>query len=145
MHEGMYRGDKQIIDKALTILEQSIEIGWDKECGGGILYFVDIEGKPAEQYEWDMKLWWPHTEALYAFLLAYHLTGDVKYEIWYEKIHEWSFSHFEDTENGEWFGYLRRDGSVSNTLKGSMWKGMFHLPRALLLNYCLLDKMLETM
>ncbi len=143
LHEGMYREDKQIIDKALLILEQSIEIGWDKEHGGGILYFVDIEGKPAEQYEWDMKLWWPHTEALYAFLLAYHLTGDSKYEKWYEKIHEWSFSHFEDSENGEWFGYLHRDGSVSNTLKGSMWKGMFHLPRALLMNYCLLDKMLE--
>jgi N-acylglucosamine 2-epimerase len=88
-----------------------------------------------------MKLWWPHTEALYAFLLAYSITKDTKYAEWYERIHDWSFGHFEDKDYGEWFGYLHRDGTVSNTLKGSMWKGMFHLPRALLLNYKLLEKM----
>ena len=140
LHEGLYRNDDAIIKNALNILEWSIEIGWDKEYGG-ILYFVDIEGKPAEQLEWDMKLWWPHTEALYAFLLAYSITKDTKYAEWYERIHDWSFGHFEDKDYGEWFGYLHRDGTVSNTLKGSMWKGMFHLPRALLLNYKLLEKM----
>lgn len=140
LHEGLYGNNDAIIKNALRILDWSIEIGWDKEYGG-ILSFVDIEGKPPEQLEWDMKLWWPHTEALYAFLLAHSITGDPKYEEWYEKIHDWSFSHFEDREYGDWFGYLHRDGSVANTLKGSIWKGMFHLPRALLLNYKLLEKM----
>lgn len=32
-------------------------------------------------------------------------------------------------ENGEWFGYLHRDGRVSTTLKGNLWKGFFHHPR----------------
>ena len=140
MHEGMYRKDKDIIANALKILDWSIEIGWDKEYGG-ILYFVDIEGKPPEQLEWDMKLWWPHTEALYALLLAFYLTNDRKYEAWFDKVHQWSFNHFADKEYGEWFGYLHRDGSVSNTLKGSMWKGPFHLPRALLLAIQILEKM----
>jgi N-acylglucosamine 2-epimerase len=140
MHEGLHRNERAIIDKALEILDRSLELGWDKEYGG-LLYFVDIEGKPAEQLEWDMKLWWPHTEALYALLLAHHITGDSKYEEWYEKIHEWSFSHFEDKTCGEWFGYLHRDGTVSNTLKGSMFKGPFHLPRALLFNLKLLEEM----
>ncbi|NSW91389.1 MAG: N-acylglucosamine 2-epimerase, partial [Firmicutes bacterium] len=53
----------------------------------------------------------------------------------------WSFNHFDDKIYGEWYGYLHRDGSVSNTLKGSMWKGPFHLPRALLLCSKLLEKM----
>jgi N-acylglucosamine 2-epimerase len=74
-------------------------------------------------------------------LLAHSITGDPKYEEWFEKVQDYAFSHFEDKEYGEWFGYLHRDGSVSNTLKGSMWKGMFHVPRALLLNYLLLTKM----
>ena len=140
MHEGMARKDNQIIQKALQILDASMELGWDKEYGG-LFYFVDIEGKPAEQLEWDMKLWWPHTEALYASLLAHSLTGDEKYRKMHERIYDWSFSHFSDKEYGEWYGYLHRDGSVSNLLKGNMWKGPFHLPRALLLCTRLLENM----
>ncbi|MCC7406850.1 MAG: hypothetical protein IT442_02185, partial [Phycisphaeraceae bacterium] len=36
-----------------------------------------------------------------------------------------------DREFGEWYGFLRRDGSVSQTLKGSI-KSFFHVPRAIL-------------
>ncbi|HBE77754.1 MAG TPA: N-acylglucosamine 2-epimerase [Firmicutes bacterium] len=140
MHEGIYRKDQQLIDQALQLLDCSLKIGWD-DLYGGLLSFVDIEGKPTEQLEADMKLWWPHTEALHALLLAHHLTGNTKYEEWYNKVHVWSFGHFADQKNPEWFGYLHRDGSVSKTLKGSMWKGPFHLPRVLLLN----TKLLETM
>ena len=105
------------------------------------MYFVDAEGKPNEQLEWDMKLWWPHTEALYAPLLAYHLTGDSFFAEWYERVHNWAFSHFPDTRHGEWFGYLHRDGSVASRLKGSQWKGPFHLPRALLYGWRVLEEM----
>ena len=131
MTEALHRGDDDVMKKALDVLDWSLERGWDKEHGG-LLYFIDIEGKPTEQLEWDMKLWWPHTEALYALLLAYRITGDARYSEWYERVHAWSFSHFPDPEHGEWFGYLHRDGSLALRLKGSQWKGPFHLPRALL-------------
>ena len=36
---------------------------------------------------------------------------------------------FIDTEYGEWFGYLHRDGTISTDLKGNMYKGPFHIPR----------------
>jgi N-acylglucosamine 2-epimerase len=140
MHEAHQRNDPSLLRTALDVLQWSLERGWDKEFGG-ILYFVDVEGKPTEQLEWDMKLWWPHTEALYALLLAYHLTGDSLYEEWYERVHAWSFSHFPDPQHGEWFGYLHRDGTVSSRLKGSMWKGPFHLPRALLYGWKVLEEM----
>jgi len=131
MTEALHRGDDDVMKKALDILNWSLERGWDKDHGG-LLYFVDIEGKPTEQLEWDMKLWWPHTEALYALLLAYRITGDASYADWYERVHAWSFGHFPDPKHGEWFGYLHRDGSLASRLKGSQWKGPFHLPRALL-------------
>jgi len=130
--EALRRNDKELLDKSLNIIDWSLEIGWDKEYGG-LFSFVDIEGKPAEQLEWDMKLWWPHTEALYATALAWKATNDVKYKDWFEKFHDYSFSKFADNEYGEWFGYLHRDGTVSNTLKGNIFKGPFHLPRALML------------
>jgi len=141
MNEGLYRNDRDIINKALKILDWSLELGWDKEYGG-LLSFVDIEGKPPEQLEWDMKMWWPHSEALYALLLAHYITDDKKYELWFNKVHDYFFGCFADRVYGEWFGYLHRDGTVANTLKGSMWKGPFHIPRALLLILKLLEKMM---
>jgi N-acylglucosamine 2-epimerase len=140
MHEARHRNDQSLLRSALDVLRWSLTWGWDKEFGG-IFYFVDAEAKPTEQLEWDMKLWWPHTEALYALLLAHHLTGDPFYEKWYERVHAWSFGHFPDPQHGEWFGYLHRDGSVSSGLKGSMWKGPFHLPRALLYGWKVLEEM----
>ena len=140
MHEGIYRKDQKLIDAGLEIIDWALRIGWDRMYGG-LYYFVDVMGKPPTQLEWDMKLWWPHTEALYALLLAHHLTGDEKYLIWYEKFHEWTFNHFPDPEYGEWFGYLHRDGTVSTPLKGAMWKGPFHIPRALLQSLKLLEEM----
>jgi N-acylglucosamine 2-epimerase len=78
-----------------------------------------------------MKFWWPHDEALIATLMARRRTGDDKYLQWHERLRDWSFRHFQDDQHGEWFGYLHRDGSPSNTLKGSLWKSFFHHPRAL--------------
>jgi N-acylglucosamine 2-epimerase len=142
LEEGKHRNDRKLIDRALPILDWSLDLGWDQKYGG-ILYFVDIEGKQPVQYEWDMKLFWPHNEAIYATLLAYSLTGDPKYERWFEKILKWALARFPDRRYGEWFGYLHRDGSVSHDLKGNMWKGPFHLPRQQLYCHLLLEEMLK--
>jgi len=142
MEEGRYRGDKKLIERALPILDWSLEMGWDKQ-NEGLFYFVDVEGRQPEQLEWDMKLWWPHNEAIYATLLAHHLTGSEKYLEWFERILSYSLEHFPDREHGEWFGYLHRDGSVALDLKGNMWKGPFHLPRQQLYCHLLLKEMAE--
>ena len=130
--EAVYSNDKELQQQCLNIIDWSMERGWDNEHGG-VLYFVDVNGRPCEQLEWDMKLWWVHNEILIAMLMAYGLTKDEKYWNWFEKVHDYAFSHFADKENGEWYGYLHRDGTVSHTQKGSMWKGPFHLPRCLML------------
>jgi len=140
MTEGRYRNDTSLVEKACTILDWSLQWGWDDKYGG-ILSFVDIEGSPCDAYHHDMKLWWPHTEALYACLLAYHLTGQKNYENWYERVHQWAYSHFPDKRNGEWFKYLHRDGTVSSTSKGNRWAGPFHLPRMQLYCWKLLEEM----
>jgi len=138
MEEGRIRNNKKLIEKTLPFLDSALELGWDNKYGG-LFYFVDIEGKQAEQLEWDMKLWWPHNEAIYATFLAYHLTGKKKYLNWFEKILDWSLKHFPDEKYGEWFGYLHRDGTVALDFKGNNWKGPFHLPRQELNMYLLLS------
>ena len=141
MHEAIARDDHALIPPALKMIDYSLARGWDAQYGG-LLYFVDFAGKPPTRLEWDMKLWWPHAEALYALLLAYRLSGHDRYARWFEQMHQWAFQHFPDPEYGGWYGYLRRDGSLSTPLKGGMWKGFFHTPRALWLCWQLLETML---
>jgi N-acylglucosamine 2-epimerase len=128
MLEGKLRGDKDLIQTGCRMLDWMWARGWDKEHGG-ILYFADVHGLPVQEYWHDMKFWWPQNEAIIATLLAYTVTGDSKYEQWHQQIHDWTYSRFPDEQYGEWFGYLHRDSRISSQLKGSMWKGPFHLPR----------------
>lgn len=128
--ESEHRNDSQLQKTGCDMLDWMWERGWDEEHGG-LFYFRDVRNKPVQEYWHDMKFWWPHDEALIATLLAYRLTGNDKYFQWHERLRDWSFRHFQDDEHGEWFGYLHRDGTPSNTLKGSLWKSFFHHPRAL--------------
>ena len=128
MNEGRIRGDGDLISLGCQMLDWMWKRGWDAEHGG-ILYFADVNGHPVQEYWHDMKFWWPQNEAVIATLLAYTLTGKSKYFDWHTLIHDWSHQKFPDTEHGEWFGYLHRDGSMSSALKGGLWKGPFHMPR----------------
>lgn len=127
---------------ALKVLEGSLEFGWDTKYGG-IYYFMDIEGKPTLQLESTMKLWWPHTEAIYALVLAFCQTGDDKWLNWLEKVHDYAFHHFVDSQHGGWFGYCDRYGNVANNCKGGNYKGFFHVPRTLLFSIQEIDRFLE--
>lgn len=116
---------------AFDVLEGSLEYGWDHEYGG-LYYFMDIEGKPTLQLESTMKLWWPHTEAIYALALAYTLTGEERWLRWLERVDDYAFQTFVDPVHGEWFGYCDRRGDLALSSKGGNYKGFFHVPRALL-------------
>ena len=132
-------GDKELHKKAETVFDYAIEAGWDKEFGG-LLYFIDCKGLPPEAYEHDMKLWWPHNEILIASMMAYRDTGDEKFYNWFCKTLDYCKEVFADPENGEWYGYLRRDGKPTMpSTKGSTFKGPFHLPRMLIM----VDKMID--
>lgn len=129
LHEAMHRGnDPRLIQLGCTMLDYMWERGWDKEYGG-LFYFRDVYGKPVQEYWHDMKFWWPHNEAIIATLLAYLLTGKEKYAIMHKQVHGYSYKHFHDPTGGEWFGYLHRDGRLSQSAKGNLFKGAFHVPR----------------
>jgi N-acylglucosamine 2-epimerase len=130
MDLGKRIGDEALIEKACTIMLDTVEYGWDKEHGG-IFYFLDVLGHPPQQLEWDQKLWWVHVEALVALAKGYKLTGNPRCLEWFEKVHNYTWKHFKDEEHGEWFGYLNRRGEILLPLKGGKWKGCFHMPRAM--------------
>ena len=131
MEYANHKGDKALHKQAEAIFNDAINAGWDKEYNG-LLYFIDCKGLPPEAYEHDMKLWWPHNEILISSLMAYRDTGDEAYYTWFCKTLDYCKEVFADPENGEWYGYLRRDGKPTMpSTKGSTFKGPFHLPRCL--------------
>ncbi|KAK3739777.1 hypothetical protein RRG08_028216 [Elysia crispata] len=96
------------------------------------------------QLEWDMKMWWPHNEAMIAFLMAYKHTGEKDYLNNFAQVLEYSLNRFVDREHGEWFGYLSREGHLKIKAKGGQWKGCFHVPRALMMCEKLLHELIQT-
>ena len=130
MTEGVYQNDEALKQFGKDIIDISMQYGL---VDGGIISFCDCDGNPATALEWDMKLWWPQCEAMIANLLAYKLYGEQKYLDNYNIVKNYTFEKFPDPEYGEWYGYLHYDGTVSNELKGNIFKGPFHIPRMLML------------
>ena len=126
------RQDLATINQAVDVVLNILNFAWDDRYGG-IYYFMDADGHPPQQLEWDQKLWWVHVETLVALAMGYRLTGREECWTWYQRVHEYTWTHFADAEHGEWFGYLNRQGEVLLDLKGGKWKGCFHVPRALLM------------
>ena len=142
MDLGKRLGDQALIEKAVKIALAEVEYGWDEKYGG-IFYFMDRLGRPLQQLEWDQKLWWVHIETLITMIKGYELTGSEECLAWFERIHDYVWSHFMDPEHPEWFGYLNRQGDVLLTLKGGKWKGCFHVPRGLMQVYQSLERIAE--
>lgn len=132
--------DPALADTAEAIFRSAVMRGRDERYGG-LLYFVDAEHLPPEQYEHDMKLWWVHNEAIIASLMFYRHTRKEVYADLFREYTAYAFRVFSDPEVGEWYGYLRRDGTPTEPpCKGSTFKGPFHLPRMLMT----VDAMLES-
>lgn len=131
LHLLRLQPDQAARQTALDALAGSLELGWD-EPYGGLLYFVDLAGRPTLQLESTMKLWWPHAEAIYALVLAATETREERWLSWLERVDRYTYAHFVDSEHGEWFGYCDRRGDLALTSKGGNYKGFFHVPRALL-------------
>ena len=134
MEVAASRGDGQLLEKALQILDWSWDWGWDSECGGGIISFRDCKGFPPQCYEQDMKFWWPQCEAAIANLMAYRMTDTGRYFERFRLAADWAWEHLKDPEYPEWYGYLHRDGTVAQPAKGNLFKGPFHLPRMLMIS-----------
>jgi len=128
--------------RAVEIMLRTLNFGWDAEFGG-IYYFLDSQGHPPQQLEWDQKLWWVHIETLISLIKGLALTGDPECAAWFARVHEYTWARFPDLQYGEWFGYLNRRGEVLLPLKGGKWKGCFHVPRGLLQVWKTIDQHLD--
>jgi N-acylglucosamine 2-epimerase len=139
MHRALARNDRELFFKAIEVLRWHLEGGWDQEYGG-IFLGIDAEGHPPFLPNSETKVWWPHTEALHALLLAHELTGESWCGKWFDQVYEWSFGHFSMSGVGEWRQRLDRTGKPMTKVVALPVKDPFHLPRALILSLELLRR-----
>lgn len=139
LHWAIRKKRHAVVRRAVEVIRWHLEKGWDPEYGG-IYLGIDAEGHPPFLPNSEKKMWWPHTEALYALLLAHKLTGERWCREWYERVHEWSFAHFAMPEAGEWRQRLDRTGKPITGLVALPVKDPFHLPRAAILIHQLLGR-----
>jgi len=143
IHIAKERGDSETISKACDIILEHLDKGWDSEYGG-LLLAVDADGD--SEVGWphpDTKLWWPHTEALYATLLAYSETRDPAFLEWHRKVRDYAYEKFPDRANGEWKQKLDREGNIIEDTLFLPVKDPFHLPRALIYCFEILKRLQE--
>ena len=122
-------GKPECIRQAIDAIRWHIEYGWDTEFGGIVL------ARDAQASRWekiaDTKIWWPHTEALYALLLAYSISKEEWCLDWFERVHNYAFGHFPVPQYGEWVQNLDRQGHRLGVTVGLPVKDPFHLARSL--------------
>jgi N-acylglucosamine 2-epimerase len=128
---GRY-GPSRTIDRAVDMIRRHLELGWDDQYGG-LRLAVDADGRTEVGWPFaDVKLWWPHTEAMVAVVRAYEQTGAEWCVEWYERIHAYAFTRFPDRSVGEWRQRLDRQGHPITEVVALPVKDPFHLPRALI-------------
>ena len=134
IHIYRHLENKARIRQAIETIKWHIELGWDEKYGG-ILLSLDAEGGEPWWNFADSKIWWPHTEALYALLLAYELSGEQWALDWFERVHNYAFTHYPVPQHGEWTQKLNRRGNKITETVALPVKDPFHLPRSLI--YCI--------
>ncbi len=146
IHIFEHRGETERIRQAVDCIRWHVGTAWDPEYGG-LALALDSQwrGAPAWEHH-DKKFWWVHTETLYALLLAWHHTREAWCLEWYDRIHEWTFSHFPNAEEGEWAMRLTREGERPDGLLSLLplpIKDPFHTPRAMMMCLDVLDRILS--
>ncbi len=122
----------------------SLELGWD-ETWGGLLRYVDKDGRQPKGWcdgsafsklvasTWDMKLWWPHVEALYACARFYQATGDQRFALWYERLKRYTYATFPAEKGWEWIQIRTRTGVPQERVVALGVKDPYHILRMHLL------------
>lgn len=135
-------------EKVFAVVKKAFENGWDNEFGG-ILHFcgvnggepigdmtgVETETMTKQLADWDNKLWWVHSEALYSALLCYLKSGDEAFSEWFDRVFDYTLGTFpgDNPEIREWIQIRTRDGKPEEKVVALPVKDPFHITRNLIL------------
>lgn len=135
--------DESYLPSMSEVVLASLEMGWDHEYGG-LFRYIDCTGGPPQgrmqedafsrliATTWDYKLWWPHSEALYATWRLYHATGNEEFLVWYRRLATYTFATFPAEAGFEWIQIRNRVGLPIEGVVALPVKDPFHILRTVM-------------
>lgn len=107
--------------RAVALFDAAMAKAWDHEYGG-IHYGFGPQGEICDAD----KYFWVQAESFAAAALLADRTGRHAYWDWYDRIWEYSWTHFIDHEYGAWYRILRADNRKMTDEKSPAGKTDYH-------------------
>lgn len=101
-HQAHLAGDAGwLLPRASVLFLQAMDKAWDAQHGGIFYGFA-----PDDSICHGHKYFWVQAESLAAAALLGARTGEAVYWDWYQRIWEYSWTHFVDHQHGAWYRIL---------------------------------------
>ena len=113
--------DETHLPRARDLFDRAVAMAWDPEHGG-LVYGNDREGG---FYDED-KYFWVQAESLATAALLGARTGEARYWQWYQRLWDYSWTHFVDHRHGAWYRILGRDNRKLTDEKSPAGKTDYH-------------------
>ena len=110
-----------LLPTAEKLFRVALEKGWDGEYGG-LCYSLapDLTVCDAHKY------FWVQAESAAAAAMLAARTGNAEYWTWYDRLWQYSWTHFVDHEHGAWYRILDRENRKLGDEKSPAGKVDYH-------------------
>ena len=110
-----------LVPRAIELFDAAMKHAWD-EVNGGIVYGFAPDDSVCD----GDKYFWVQAESLAAAALLGKRTGEQRYWRWYDRIWDYSWTHFVDHKYGAWYRILTRDNKKYSDEKSPAGKTDYH-------------------
>ncbi len=124
-------GNRKLALQAATWTIQLCEWAWD-EATGGFDQWVDLKNQTLPYPDNKQRWAWVHLECLSALTKAYFYTRHPNTPKWLQRVHDFTFQHFPDVDNGGLHLALNRQAKPLFTAKATPTTGGSDLIKPLL-------------
>ena len=117
-----------MVEDAVGLFDAAVAEGWDVDGAPGFVYTVDWTGRPVVRE----RMHWVLCEALGAAAALHAVTGEERFDDWYQTWWDYAAQHLIDLDGGSWWHELGTDNHVSRTV----WAGkadLYHAVQATLI------------
>jgi len=110
-----------LLPTAEKLFKVALEQGWDGEHGG-LCYSLapDLTVCDAHKY------FWVQAESAAAAAMLAQRTGNAEYWTWYDRLWQYSWTHFVDHQHGAWYRILDRENRKLSDEKSPAGKVDYH-------------------
>jgi mannose/cellobiose epimerase-like protein (N-acyl-D-glucosamine 2-epimerase family) len=110
-----------LLPTAEKLFQVAVEKGWDAEHGG-LCYSLAPDLTICDWH----KYFWVQAESMAAAAMLAQRTGKAGYWDWYQRLWDYSWTHFVDHEHGAWFRILDRENRKLSDEKSPAGKVDYH-------------------